>query len=177
MYFKMYFSMFMTLCLFGHVEAKCLANTPPQETTSSSAGGCMETYTPECGNLTSLFDYEFLTLLTSEQDGCTVFSCPRGLRPLVHASFENTELPKPTDIIQDTFIIVARYSWGQVEDMLSQFGIECDGDKWKVTKYLLGIHYATPDKEFRNLGRDGSYDGMKTEVMQMTCSTAHLPGD
>lgn len=106
------------------------------------------------------------------------------------SSFENSEFPKPTAekpsnnnaIVSDLFIparfmnsikiiylqdINAPRSTEQVEQTFSQFGIECDGDKWKATKYPLGIHYLTTDYETINLGRDGSYDGMKSEVMFM----------
>lgn len=58
-------------------------------------------------------------------------------------------------------------SAGQVEDTLvSQFGIKCDGDKWKVTKYPMGIYYLSTEKDIL-FGLGGKYDGMKTEVTQM----------
>ncbi|CCD69615.1 DUF19 domain-containing protein [Caenorhabditis elegans] len=169
MYFKMHFFMFMTLCLFGHARAECPIDTFTQETTSSSAKVCLETYTPECGNLTSLFINE-QDIETFEQDGCTVLKCPAGERPWFMSSFENSEFPKPTaekPSNNNAIDINAPRSTEHVEQTFSQFGIECDGDKWKATKYPLGIHYLTTDYETINLGIDGLYDGMKSEVINM----------
>lgn len=42
------------------------------------------------------------------------------------------------------------------------FGVICDGNRWKVTKYPTGIS-SYPDI----IGADGSLDGKKSEVTQM----------
>ncbi|CCU83322.1 DUF281 domain-containing protein [Caenorhabditis elegans] len=106
--------------------------------------------------------------MTTDTGGCIELSCVPGNVPFLGASFDNSEIPPPTaGDVGDDFIIIAPIPPQVVVGGLNgYYGLVCENNKLKATKYPLGI---TTFSGSGTHGADGSFSGKKSALNQLTC--------
>ncbi|CCD69625.2 DUF281 domain-containing protein [Caenorhabditis elegans] len=161
----MYPFMFILICLFGYVNAECLIDTLPQETTSSAPELCRDPNPSTCE------DFKEWTVSPAEyieKDGCFMLTCPENTYPSFFSQFQYSEIPPPGNLIPQNALEISPPT--SLEEMggasLSEyFGIICDDGVWKLTKYPNGITFNKDPPSYTN----GSLNGYKTEIFTMNC--------
>ncbi|CCD69602.1 Sushi domain-containing protein [Caenorhabditis elegans] len=141
---------------------ECPIDTFSQETTASVV--CRDPEPSTCGDLLSYFltPAEYVV-----QNGCLVLTCSNNTLPFIKAQFQFSEITPPNGFSYLTAFEISPPN--SLEEMggaslAKHFGIICDDDVWKATKYPNGITYTLAPPSFA----DGSLDGKKTDVLQIS---------
>ncbi|CCD69608.1 DUF281 domain-containing protein [Caenorhabditis elegans] len=174
---KISYFVFLTLCLIGHMEAKCIANLPSTEmmatstietsivtesTTLSTTQLATENNCPvsqaKCPDLLKE-EVVQLPMTIEKVDGCDVFVCPENTLPYVLGSYEGSELPKADNGEKDFLIppplSMADLGGGTINDY---YGLTCENNLLTASKYPRGIN---PGLKNETVCGDGSLNGKK----------------
>ncbi|CCD69611.1 DUF281 domain-containing protein [Caenorhabditis elegans] len=142
-----------------------MMTTPAMESSTVTEQLC-KISAATCPDLASVISGQ--VAMTTDTDGCIELSCVPGNDPSLTASFDNSEIPPPTpgDVGDDFSIRVPLPPQEVVGGLSGYYGLVCENNKLKATKYPLGIDTYTGSGIF---GADGSYNGKKSALNIVQC--------
>ncbi|CAL2036121.1 unnamed protein product [Caenorhabditis brenneri] len=136
----------------------------------SSILNCLVTSDCPCGDIFG-YAYNPEAVLYTKQSGCVQnISCPIDYSTNVFSQINESEIPKPTSVLQDTelFAFQTTVNWadppGPAIDIFSYFGMVCENNKWFATKYPTGILYVDSNGQFTTINSTNKYNGRKSKI-------------